>query len=668
MGFLSRPGRRARILLAASGLVAMLATAIVVLAVGNVTNFEIDGDLSAGEQNGGGGPSTTDGVDWARITGTQGTEALVFDAGDPVASGANPSDNPAEPGTAFFFRDPLKVDPDPTTFTQGDKENDCKRPKANQPCTTTSQGGVLTSDTPWHIVEGGVPPNKDDLFDVLTYARISGSQADVDLGLVRTNNNGNSHVDFEMNRFPWEPCEFDPAQDCPVRAEGDLLVAYEITQDLQSGTSTTTAQAFVWDLPGGVDATPSGHHFSGQGATTGCDGDATGDTTVCPFEEIEVNGAIVSTLNRNEVPAGPWGSRLPDGTSTTTIPPFGFFETFLDVDALGLGPGCPGFAQASVKSRSSGSSVSSAMTDLAGPFPIDLNTCAKLTIVKDTVPNGPQDFSYSSTGGLNPASFILDDDSDGTRSDRQVYEQIPPGTYTVTETKVNGFDLTTLTCSDATSSGSSGTAESVNNVLTGKVTITLNSLGDLTCTYVNTQRSSLIIKKTAKDASTAVSGAEPLGGVTFTITPDPTTGTGSLDVTDRQLGEAGADVFNNTEGLICVDNVLSGTYAISEKTVPTGYKKGANQSNVAPTLGTCTARGTSATPNASFENVPLSNIRVIFSSQATGENGPATVSKIDCNDGTQDPADGTPTAFNDTDETYKDIEPGLVTCTIDVDP
>ena len=42
---------------------------------------------------------------------------------------------------------------------------------------------------------------------------------------------------------------------------------------------------------------------------------------------------------------------------------------------------------------------------------------ATLTIVKDTLPNGPQDFAFTTTGdGLS--NFTLDDDTDPTLADR----------------------------------------------------------------------------------------------------------------------------------------------------------------------------------------------------------------------------------------------------------
>jgi hypothetical protein len=65
-----------------------------------------------------------------------------------------------------------------------------------------------------------------------------------------------------------------------------------------------------------------------------------------------------------------------------------------------------------------------------------------------------------------------------------------------------------------------------------------------------------------------------------------------------------------------------------------------------------------------FHNTPLSNITVSFSSQVTG----GTVSKISCTGLTAEPADATPDDFDDTSETFEDLEPGTYDCRVVVDP
>ena len=581
------------------GLLAFAVIALTLLATASLafnaplSTFEIDGDPSAGQQVGGGGGATVDGVDWARIAaGVGGTEALVYNAANPVVSNVNPSDNPAEPGTATFFRDNLKVDPDATTFTNGNKEDDCVE-VSNGVCQTSLVAGRLTSVTPWDIVSGSVPPNKDDLFDIYTYARINGSNADVVLGAIRTNNLGDSHIDYELNKLPWEPCVDNAATLCPRRSEGDILISYEI-----SNTTPTAVHIYRWDLPGGLNGECAGN-LSGPNPTQ-----------PCPWEEFSFPAsAIVSTLNSaGAIAAPPWGSRTPNGVATNTIPQFGFFETFLDFDQLGLGPSCPGFATASAKARSS-TSVTSALHDLAGPFPINLNTCGKITIIKDTVPNAAQDFNYTTSSdspapALSPAAFDLDDDANNTLSDRQVYNNVTPGTYHVVEAPETGYVLTSLTC-QVTGAGSSGAQDAIDPT---KANITVANLGEVTCTYVNTlqQGAIRILKSDGKGGA--------LAGATFSIKLDDGDGVFEGDAIDVPI--TGSPFLTNATG-ICVNTLSFADYWVTETAAPTGYQidDTTNHKVTVDNNATC-ADATYVGESISFTDTPLSDIGVTFNSQA----------------------------------------------------
>jgi hypothetical protein len=660
--------RRRRILL----LLPMAALAALVLAImGSAANspppvnFEIEGNLEAGLVTSG----TAVGSDWINLDAANGGEgALQCPNNATTCTPAQVEDGPAI-GDGELFRDDLKVDPDRTTFTQGDKENDFTNVTDPPP-----PGGVLVSDTPWHIVSGTVPPQKDDLFDIATNTYVAGTQAELDIGMLRTNNNGSSHVDFELNRLSWLPgatTGVDCATNgtgianfkCPVRSEGDLLISFEISPSSTTPPVSVETRFFVWDLPGGTDA--NGH---GRGSVD-CQGPLSGNENTCPWEEITIPqnpAAVLSAVNATNIPAGPWGSRLPDGTATNTIPAGGWFEVAIDLDRVGFAPSCPGFGTMSAKSRSSGSSVTSALTDLAGPFPVNLDTCGKITIIKDAQPDGAQDFSYTTTGGLVPSTFDLDDDTDGTLSNTRVYDPVSPADYTVTEgTPGGGYAFSTANCVVDVSDPNDPTTA------TGGLTSTIHigTGGEVTCTYVNVLQRSLIISKVAKDASTSTTGNEPLGGVTFLIDPDPTDGVGTMTVTDNAAG----DEFASTAGKICVTlgaTVSASSFSITE-TVPTGYAVVAPnpKTGVAPASGTCASRGTSATADAAFVNEPLSTITVTFTSQATGASGPATAANINCSPaGTTTEQGAADPAFDDTSESFADLHPGQVVCTINIDP
>jgi len=107
-----------------------------------------------------------------------------------------------------------------------------------------------------------------------------------------------------------------------------------------------------------------------------------------------------------------------------------------------------------------------------------------ITIIKDTVPDDPQDFSFTTTGGLTPATFSLDDDGDATLPNTQTYTNVAPGTYTITEgDPTPAFDLTGIQCT-VSGAGTNATP----NVAQRRVDITLGPGGQVTCTFTNTKR------------------------------------------------------------------------------------------------------------------------------------------------------------------------------------
>ena len=110
-----------------------------------------------------------------------------------------------------------------------------------------------------------------------------------------------------------------------------------------------------------------------------------------------------------------------------------------------------------------------------------------INIVKNSVPDGPTDFAFTSTipGGAN---FSLDDDADNTLSNTKSFTGLTPGAYTATEAAAAGFDLTSVSCNDANSTGSTGTRTATINVEAGET---------VTCTFVNTQQGSITIIKDA---------------------------------------------------------------------------------------------------------------------------------------------------------------------------
>ena len=104
-------------------------------------------------------------------------------------------------------------------------------------------------------------------------------------------------------------------------------------------------------------------------------------------------------------------------------------------------------------------------------------------VVKDAAARTtPQDFAFTAGGGLSPASFSLDDDSDGTLSNTRTFTNVAPGSgYSLSETVPSGWDQTGATCDD-------GSPVSNIDVAPGET---------VTCTFTNRKRGRIVVVKDA---------------------------------------------------------------------------------------------------------------------------------------------------------------------------
>jgi len=66
-----------------------------------------------------------------------------------------------------------------------------------------------------------------------------------------------------------------------------------------------------------------------------------------------------------------------------------------------------------------------------------------ITVVKDALPNDPQDFSFACSAPLG--NFLLDDDADGTLSNTNGPVSVNVGTYNCSEAGVSGWTQTSAT-------------------------------------------------------------------------------------------------------------------------------------------------------------------------------------------------------------------------------
>ncbi len=196
-----------------------------------------------------------------------------------------------------------------------------------------------------------------------------------------------------------------------------------------------------------------------------------------------------------------------------------------------------------------------------------------ITIVKDAVPNDAQDFAFTTTGtGLS--NFSLDDDSNATLSNTKTFTNLVSGTYSVTEGTVAGWDLTGLTCNDVNGTTNPGTRTA---------NIALDPGEEVTCTFTNTKRGTIIVEK-----QTNPNGAP--GNFTFT-------------------GTAAGTIADN--GTITVSNLIPGTYTSTEAnpavtlfaltSIVCNDSSGAN-----PSTGNLTTR------TATFKLDPGETVRCVF--------------------------------------------------------
>ncbi len=165
-------------------------------------------------------------------------------------------------------------------------------------------------------------------------------------------------------------------------------------------------------------------------------------------------------------------------------------------------------------------------------------TAGTITIVKDAVPDGPQDFDFSGDLG----AFSLDDDTDPTLPRSTTFGRFA-GTYDVTEADPTpGFDLVAITCDDTSS-----VTPSIGYVVTRTATINLEAGEAVTCTFTNRQRGTIVIEK-----QTDPDGATDTFDFTDTITTPFT----------FSLADGDTQPFTN---------VVSGTYTVTETNVAPGF-------------------------------------------------------------------------------------------------
>ncbi len=197
------------------------------------------------------------------------------------------------------------------------------------------------------------------------------------------------------------------------------------------------------------------------------------------------------------------------------------------------------------------------------PNDLDALAVTTLRVIQDSVPNNVQDFVFTTTGGNGlPAGFSLDDDGNATLP-KQLSFSVVAGNYSVAQTAVSGWRLTSATCmgDNVTPTNTADDrilSPSAIDILDGETVV---------CTFVNKKTGSIRVIK----------DAVPDSAQNFTFTRTGTGSPASFSLDD----DADATLLNQrTWGLL-----VPGNYSVTETAV-SGWTQ---------TSATCT--GNNGTPS-----------------------------------------------------------------------
>jgi hypothetical protein len=303
--------------------------------------------------------------------------------------------------------------------------------------------GAKEDDVNVSVVTGSIPNAKANLARFALAGEVIGGQTYMYLAWSREDQSGPVNFDFELNKLA-QPDLTTAGAKVLNRSVNDALINYAF----QGGSNTPTLTRYHWN----------GSNWVNDGAIAGaCSEGATNAATVSE------NLGGLTAVNR---------------------PAQQFVEAAINLSCAGIVPPntCESFGSGYVKSRSS-TSFTSEIKDFIAPVHLSFpNLCGKLTIIKHTNPRGlDQAFGYTTTGGLSPATFTLNDAGNSGGGDSagntRVYDNLQPGTYSVTEgADPVGFAFASASCTTG------GT------VSDRTATATIVAGSDITCTYINDQQ------------------------------------------------------------------------------------------------------------------------------------------------------------------------------------
>lgn len=224
---------------------------------------------------------------------------------------------------------------------------------------TFAKGGKFADPTTWTI-EPGNTPAQNDLTNVYIYPKLPATPSEhvwMVMGMERIKKQGTFDLDFEYNQVAW-----DGSSGTLVRTPGDISIGFELSGNPDDPLTDLEVLIIIYE--------PANTSCSGWDAVYG-----EGWCQAFRGPAAALGGFGEATMNAIAFPQPPWGSFQSSGAplpSGEEIQPFFFAEAAIDLTALGLTPGCPGFGSVHAKSRSS-LEIKADLKDLSGPVSLDID-------------------------------------------------------------------------------------------------------------------------------------------------------------------------------------------------------------------------------------------------------------------------------------------------------
>ena len=384
--------------------------------------------------------------------------------------------------------------------------------------------GTKEDDPNVSVVTGSIPPQKSDLTRFYVANEFTGGSNFLYLAWERSNALGSANMDFEINKLA-QPNLTTTGPKTLNRSAGDLLITFDFT----NGGGNPVLGLLKWVTTG-----PTSQCFSANSLP--CWGNRVNLSTA-GFAEGAVNTVTVT-----------------DPIANVSLPALTFGEAAINLTAAGVFPPgtCTAFGSAFLKSRSS-ASFPAEVKDFVAPQPVNIANCGKI-IIRKVTENGDATFGYTTTGGLDPATFSLSNGQSRTYSDAT---QVQPGNYSVTESTIPaGWTLKSLVCTAT----DSGTSYSISGAT---VNITMAPDGVVDCTYTNhinlhpsitttLSATTIEVGGTVHDSATLTGASADAGGtVSYTVyTNDTCTdnpqSAGTVTVTNGVVPDSNPITFHQT--------------------------------------------------------------------------------------------------------------------------